>query len=79
MTEPNTLSTATGDDVTSTRDLLAGAARASLDAALSLEDFMRAAWLAYTEARPGLRELLEERAVMFQLAELRAAGKMGQA
>lgn len=62
-----------------TRELLADAARASLDAELSLEDFMRAAWLAFTEARPGLRAYLEDQAVRAQLAELRERGQVALA
>jgi hypothetical protein len=59
-----------------TRDLLAGAARASVFDEISLDDFMRAAWLAYTEARPGLRAYLEEQAVRHQLDELREKGQI---
>lgn len=63
----------------STREQLAGAARASIDAELSLEDFMRAALAAYTEARPGLQAYLEEQAFIARLAELRARGEIATA
>jgi hypothetical protein len=76
MTNPSMPATDAGE---STREQLAGAARASVDAHLSLEDFMRAAWAAYTEARPGLRAYLEEQAVRAQLDELRERGQVAQA
>lgn len=75
MTEP----TDTTDVAAPVRALLAGAAAASLDAELSLDEFMRAAWLAYTGARPGLREALEQEALAARFAELRARGALAQA
>jgi hypothetical protein len=62
-----------------TSEQLAGAARASIDADLSLEDFMRAAWAAYTDARPGLRAYLEDQAFRAQLEELRERGQIAVA
>jgi len=62
-----------------TRDQLAGAARASLDDRLTLDDFMKAAWAAYTEARPGLKEYLEDQAMLRQLDQLRARGQVARA
>ena len=63
----------------SMRTLLERAAHASLDDDVALDDFMRAAWLAFTGARPGLRAALEEHAMRTQLDELRAKGRLALA
>ena len=63
----------------STRELLAGAARASIDAEITVEAFMRAAYAAYMDSRPGLQEYLEDRAVRAQIAELRQRGQVALA
>jgi len=40
---------------------------------------MKGAWSAYIDARPGLREQLEEMQLKNQLDELRKAGRIGEA
>lgn len=59
--------------------LLAAAASAAADAGVDLDSFMSAAWTAFMEARPGLREQLEHLHLLAQLECLRQAGKLGQA
>lgn len=76
MSYPSSPSADAGD---ATREQLAGAARASITDDLSLEDFMRAAWNAYTDARPGLRQYLEDLSLRQQLAELRERGQVADA
>ncbi|MEZ4403897.1 MAG: hypothetical protein R3B06_27990 [Kofleriaceae bacterium] len=68
-----------GDALASTEALLAAAATASVTAELPLEQFMHAAWLAYTGARPGLRAELELQALREQFAALRARGQLAEA
>jgi len=41
--------------------------------------FMQGAWSAYIDARPGLREQLEELHIKNQLDELRKQGRIGEA
>ena len=41
--------------------------------------FMRGAWAAYVESRPGLRAHLEEMELKHQLDELRTHGQVGSA
>lgn len=77
MSDPS-LTTADAD-VAAMRALLEGAATASVDADVTLDDFMRAAWLAYTAARPGLRDALELEAMRTRFDELRARGQLAQA
>ncbi len=60
-------------------ELLAKAAALCVDHGVDLEQFMRGAWTAYVEGRPGYREFLEEQELIGQLEELRNAGKIGQA
>lgn len=59
--------------------LLESAATASVEAELALDEFMRAAWLAYTGARPGLRAELEAAAIRDQVEALRARGQLAMA
>lgn len=54
-------------------------ARAAAADGCDLDTFMKAAWHAYLDARPGLRDHLEARALTAQLRELRARGRLGQA
>ncbi|MBK9035878.1 MAG: hypothetical protein IPL61_32285 [Myxococcales bacterium] len=63
----------------STRALLERAALASVEDDVTLDDFMRTAWFAYTQARPGMRAALEEAAMRNQMAELRARGQLAMA
>jgi hypothetical protein len=67
------------DQQTTLRDLLDHAAALSVVQALPLEDFMRTAWQAYMDARPGLRAQLEDRKLTARLDELRARGAVGRA
>ena len=60
-------------------DLLAQAALLCVEHGLDVDVFMKNAWSAYVEARPGLREYLEELQLRNQLEELREAGLMGKA
>lgn len=46
---------------------------------LSLDELMQLAWSTFVDARPGLREHLEEAQLVRQLDELRAQGRVGKA
>lgn len=60
-------------------EALEEAARLAAAADLPLDEFMRAAWSAYVDGRPGLRQRLETEQLLGQLAELRQRGQVGQA
>lgn len=60
-------------------DLLAQAAELCVQHGLDVDTFMKGAWAAYIEARPGLRDYLEEMSLRNQLEELRKLGRMGNA
>ncbi len=60
-------------------DLLAQAAILCVQNGLDVETFMKGAWSAYVEARPGLRDYLEEMQLRNQLEEIRKLGRMGEA
>jgi hypothetical protein len=60
-------------------DLLAEAAGLCVAHGLDVESFMRGAWSAYVESRPGMKEYLEELQLRHQLDELRRVGRMGEA
>jgi hypothetical protein len=60
-------------------ELLAAAAALGVENDMELEAWMRSAWTAYVEARPGYREFLEETHLRQQLEELREAGRVGRA
>ena len=60
-------------------ELLAQAAALCVEHDIELEAWMRGAWSAYVEARPGYREFLEETQLKQQLQELRDAGRIGRA
>ena len=60
-------------------DLLAQAAILCIQHGLDVEAFMKGAWSAYVEARPGLRDYLEEMQLRNQLEEMRKLGRMGEA
>lgn len=60
-------------------DLLAHAAELCVEHGLDVESFMRGAWSAYVESRPGMKEYLEEMQLRQQLEELRKVGRMGEA
>ena len=61
------------------RDLLGRAAAVCAENEVDLDAFMRTAWNAYVEARPGLREYLEEMHLRAQLEAVRQNGRMGEA
>ena len=70
------------DDDTDSRtasfqELLAMAANAAGDA--DLDSFMRAAWSAFVEGRPGLRQRLEELRFLAELEGLRQQGRLPEA
>lgn len=60
-------------------DLLSHAAELCVAHGIDLDSFMRGAWSAYVESRPGMREELEELHLVSQLDELRKLGRLGQA
>ncbi len=58
---------------------LASAAEVATNSGVSLDEFMRMAWSAYVDSRPGLREHLADAQLVQQIMELRSQGKVGQA
>jgi hypothetical protein len=58
---------------------LTQAAELCVENGVDLESFMRGAWSAYVETRPGMRDYLEEMQLRDQLDEIRKLGQMGQA
>ncbi len=60
-------------------DLLSQAATLSVEHGLDVDTFLTGAWSAYLEARPGLREYLEDLRIRNQLDELRKQGRLGAA
>lgn len=60
-------------------DLLAQAAILCIAHGLDVDTFMKGAWSAYIEARPGLKDRLEEIKLRTQLDEIRKQGRMGMA
>lgn len=71
MSKPN--------DLSELEALLAHAADLSVRHDLPQEAFMAAAWNAYLEARPGLREKIEERELRTHLKKLRKQGLIASA
>ena len=61
------------------RELVARAAELSVENAVELEAFVRAAYSAYLDARPGLREWIEEQELRTELDEARLNGRMAEA
>ena len=61
------------------KNLLRKAAALAVQNGTSLEAFADAAWQAILEAKPGLREELELRAIAAQLGELRERWLVGSA
>jgi len=59
--------------------LLAQAAAICAERGVDVDAFMKGAWSAYVESRPGMRDYLEEIQLRDQLAQLRKQGRMGQA
>lgn len=66
-------------DLSELEALLAHAADLSARQDVPQEVFMAAAWNAYLEARPGLREQIEERELRSQLKKLRKQGLIASA
>ena len=60
-------------------DLLAQAAILCVQHGLDVDTFMKGAWSAYVEARPSMRDYLEEMQLRNQLEELRKLGRVGEA
>src|ERR1044071_10280641 len=58
---------------------LTHAAELCVEHGVDLEAFMKGAWSAYVETRPGMRDYLEEMQLRDQLDEIRKLGHMGQA
>jgi hypothetical protein len=89
LNHPNTIPAPPAADATPTTpaknwelevgQLLARAAELCVDHDIDIDAFVRGAWSAYLEARPGLREYLEEMQLRNQLEELRRTGRMAQA
>ena len=59
--------------------LLGRAGELAAKTGVELDAWMRAAWSAYVDARPGLREHLEDMQLVAQLTALRESGRLGQA
>jgi hypothetical protein len=59
--------------------LLTQAAALCVEQGVDVEAFMKGAWSAYVETRPGMRDYLEEMQLRDQLEEIRKLGRMGQA
>lgn len=59
--------------------LLGRAGELAAKMGVELDAWMRAAWSAYVDARPGLREHLEDMQLIAQLTALRESGRIGQA
>ncbi len=59
--------------------LLAKAAILCVEQDIEVDTFMRGAWSAYVEARPGMRERLEELQLARHLAYMRHKGSLGAA
>ena len=58
---------------------LAHAAELCVANDIDVDTFMKGAWSAYVEARPGLRDYIEELQLRNHLDELRKAGRVGEA
>lgn len=61
------------------RELLAKAATLCVENGGDLDVWMRSAWTAYMDARPGYREYLEEQRLIGELDELRKIGRIATA
>jgi hypothetical protein len=59
--------------------LLTQAAALCVEHGVDVDNFMKGAWSAYVESRPGMRDYLEEMQLRDQLEEIRKLGRMGQA
>ena len=61
---------------TEVSELLARAAQLSADHGVDVDPFVRGAYSAYLDARPGMREWLEEMQLRETLDEMRKGGRM---
>jgi hypothetical protein len=59
--------------------LLTQAAALCVEHDIDLDAFMKGAWSAYVESRPGMRDYLEEMQLREQLDEIRKTGRMAAA
>lgn len=59
--------------------LLKSAAALAAALGVDLDPWMREAWSAYVDARPGLREHIEDMQLIAQITALRQSGRIGQA
>ena len=59
--------------------LLTQAAALCVQEGVDVDSFMKGAWSAYVEARPGMRDYLEELQLRDQLEEIRKLGRMAEA
>ena len=59
--------------------LLTRAAVLCVEQGVDVDNFMKGAWSAYVESRPGMREHLEEMQLRDQLEEIRKLGRMAEA
>jgi hypothetical protein len=59
--------------------LLSRAAALCAEQGVDVESFMKVAWSAYIESRPGMRDYLEEMQLRDQLEEIRKNGRMAEA
>lgn len=84
MALPNPMLTSSDPGLPRTADpkletLLLRAAKLAADHGVPVETFVQAAWSAYLDARPGLREELATKELVDELRELRRRGKVGTA
>ncbi|HET7504405.1 MAG TPA: hypothetical protein VFK02_25460 [Kofleriaceae bacterium] len=59
--------------------LLSQAAALCIEHGVDVDAYMSGAWAAYVEARPGMRDQLEEMQLRDQLDELRRLGRLASA
>src|SRR3990167_8150614 len=59
--------------------LLNSAAALAAATGVDLDTWMKEAWGAYVDARPGLREHIEDMQLIAQITALRQSGRIGQA
>jgi hypothetical protein len=59
--------------------MLSQAAALCIEHGIDLDAYMSGAWAAYVEARPGMRDQLEEAQLRAQLEELRKLGRLASA
>jgi hypothetical protein len=60
-------------------ELLSQAAELCIEHGVDVDGYMSGAWATYVEARPGMRDQLEEAQLREQLAELRQLGRLASA